>query len=90
MELAGLEPATSWVRFAPVGARSLKRRVCRDFLGCGRTRPIPSEPRALPLLPRPHAPNVCVPDPDPEITDRRPRDSWSIDFAARYRGSSAR
>jgi hypothetical protein len=48
MELAGLEPATSWVRcaraFAPGGARSLKLPGCRDSLGCGRTRPIPSEP----------------------------------------------
>jgi site-specific DNA recombinase len=44
VELAGLEPATSWVRcartFAPGGARSLKPPVSRDPPGYGRTRPM--------------------------------------------------
>jgi hypothetical protein len=47
MELAGLEPATSWVR---LGQRSrpvhpfAETAGLQGFFGCGRTRPIPSEP----------------------------------------------
>ena len=51
--------AISGRTFAPGGPRSLKAPVCRDSLGRGRTRPIPSEPRALPLLPRAYASRRC-------------------------------
>src|SRR6266542_4213413 len=44
--------------FAPGNARSLKPAVCRDSLGSVRTLAIPSEPRALPLLPR-HGPLIA-------------------------------